>query len=350
FDHPHPALAPETITRLRSPLEFVRTDEASERDADLGKPLLNVDHQTGFMDSSSEDAKMPKKTAGKALSAAATSGGAKARKPEHASSQQKASPSLRKSPTVIDQQTLPLIDGVALEGVRRANLHTLTSRKGSKVRLAVVMEMSDSNMSHRLYGKKRLDGVEANRFTERLGLPTGWLDTPRTEDDIPESVSGLLAPALRGRSADDQHETVAPTTTEREPIRRPPRNKNNTGVLQSANAIAQHSGTAAGDVPAIALGAQNDASAGTTGAPSQAATTDKIDPQASSPRFMAVPQRSLPQQDAPSSPITSITSLENLHGIEPIAEALLKTLAGKARAGRLDELKALELLQQAIRL
>jgi hypothetical protein len=42
------------------------------------------------------------------------------------------------------------------------------------------------------------------------------------------------------------------------------------------------------------------------------------------------------------------TSLDNLQGIEPIAEALIKTLAGKARTGRLDEIKALELLQQAV--
>jgi hypothetical protein len=47
-------------------------------------------------------------------------------------------------------------------------------------------------------------------------------------------------------------------------------------------------------------------------------------------------------------PFSSVTSLDNLHGIEPIAEALIKTLAGKARTGRLDELKALELLQQAV--
>jgi hypothetical protein len=46
----------------------------------------------------------------------------------------------------------------------------------------------------------------------------------------------------------------------------------------------------------------------------------------------------------------SVTSLDHLDGIAPIAEALLKTLAGKARTGRLDELKALELLQQAVRL
>jgi len=49
-------------------------------------------------------------------------------------------------------------------------------------------------------------------------------------------------------------------------------------------------------------------------------------------------------------PSTSIfgTSLAGLDGIAPIAEALLKTLAGKARTGRLDELKALDLLQQAV--
>jgi hypothetical protein len=44
------------------------------------------------------------------------------------------------------------------------------------------------------------------------------------------------------------------------------------------------------------------------------------------------------------------TSLDDLLGIAPIAEALLKTLAGKARTGRLDEMKALELLQQIVSL
>jgi hypothetical protein len=42
------------------------------------------------------------------------------------------------------------------------------------------------------------------------------------------------------------------------------------------------------------------------------------------------------------------TSLHGLDGISPIAEALLKTLAGKARTGRLDELTALELLHKAV--
>jgi hypothetical protein len=44
------------------------------------------------------------------------------------------------------------------------------------------------------------------------------------------------------------------------------------------------------------------------------------------------------------------TSLDDLLGIAPIAEALLKTLAGKARTGRLDKMKALELMQQIVSL
>jgi len=43
-----------------------------------------------------------------------------------------------------------------------------------------------------------------------------------------------------------------------------------------------------------------------------------------------------------------MTDLDTLRGIAPIAEALLKTLAGKARIGRLDEGTALRLLQQIV--
>jgi hypothetical protein len=62
----------------------------------------------------------------------------------------------------------------------------------------------------------------------------------------------------------------------------------------------------------------------------------------------ALPTSAAPQQNPAPLPFASMTSLENLHGIAPIAEALIKTLAGKARTGRLDEMKALELLQQAV--
>jgi hypothetical protein len=45
-----------------------------------------------------------------------------------------------------------------------------------------------------------------------------------------------------------------------------------------------------------------------------------------------------------------MTDIDTLRGIAPVAEALLKTLAGKARTGRLDEGTALKLLQQVVML
>jgi hypothetical protein len=90
-------------------------------------------------------------------------------------------------------------------------------KSGSKVRLGAVMEISDSDMANRLFGQKRMDEAEAeaNRFTERLGLPTGWLDVPRLVTDIPESVSDLLVPASRRHAADQQElpPPVGPKTT-----------------------------------------------------------------------------------------------------------------------------------------
>jgi hypothetical protein len=106
------------------------------------------------------------------------------------------------------QQSLPLTDVAALQNIRRANLHVLTSRKGSKVRLSAVVNISASNLDNRLYGQKRMDDAEANRFTERLGLPTAWLDVPRSVSDIPESVSALLDP-LVGSICTDQQELPA---------------------------------------------------------------------------------------------------------------------------------------------
>ena len=88
------------------------------------------------------------------------------------------------------QQSLPLNDVAALQNIRRANLHVLTARKGSKARLSAVMSISASNLDNRLYGQKRMDDAEASRFTERLGLPTAWLDIPRSVTDIPESQLG----------------------------------------------------------------------------------------------------------------------------------------------------------------
>jgi hypothetical protein len=53
------------------------------------------------------------------------------------------------------------------------------------------MEISGSNMANRLYGQKRMNDAEANRFTKRLGLPTGWLDVSRSVTDIPKRFNKM---------------------------------------------------------------------------------------------------------------------------------------------------------------
>src|SRR5246127_5448099 len=203
FDQPNPGLAPETIARLKSPLDFIQIDEGLDAESAALEPAsaLNVDQQSFIKDSLSEEAQMPKKVAGGSMRAVKNSRSETAGQPEPRAPL-KASPAKDKtSPRTPQLQPLALSDSAEVENIRRANLRLLTSRNGSKVRLGVVMEMSGFNIADRLHGKKRMDSVEANRFTERLGLPVGWLDSPRTEAEIPESVSRLLTPAARGRAS-----------------------------------------------------------------------------------------------------------------------------------------------------
>jgi hypothetical protein len=251
------------------------------------------------------------------------------------------------------QQPLALDDSAVVENIRRANLHVLTTRKGSKARLGVVMAMSGSNMAHRLYGKKRMDSVEANRFTERLGLPAGWLDTPRSEAEIPESVSRLLIPASRGRASVEQHEPLAAATKDGVPGKTADAEaragRARAGVPGDPQSSSLLSVDVAGEEETIGVSPEDHAS----DAPDEPAgrspeESDGDVPAATPATLPSLPAAAIPQRSAVPRPFASVTSLDNLHGIEPIAEALLKTLAGKARTGRLDELKALELLQQAV--
>ncbi|TCG03378.1 hypothetical protein BZM27_48935 [Paraburkholderia steynii] len=355
FDQPNPALAAETIARLKSPLDFVQTDDGPDVEAEALEPAsaLNVDQQPVLKDSLSEEAQMPKKAAGESPRAVRNRQSKMAEQPKPRTPQ-KASPSKsRTSPKTPQQQPLELSDGAEVENIRRANLRLLTSRNGSKVRLGVVMEMSGFNIADRLNGKKRMDSVEANRFTERLGLPTGWLDTPRSETEIPESVSLLLTPASRGRASGQQHEPVAAATNEGVPEKRADvkarTKRTRAGALGDSESPSPVSADVADEKATIVVSPQDhasDFSGDLAGRPLEASDNDAT---AATPTTVeSLPASAIPQRNAAQVPFTSVTSLDNLHGIEPIAEALIKTLAGKARTGRLDELKALELLQQAV--
>ncbi|WP_434667922.1 hypothetical protein P5W99_36395 [Paraburkholderia sp. A3BS-1L] len=352
FDQPNPGLAAETIARLKAPLDFIQPDDEPDAESEALEPAsaLTVDPQPSLEDSLSEDAQMPRKATGRTPKAVKTSPGEAAGQPE-ARTPQKASRSKHgTSPEPAQQQSLALNDGADVENIRRANLHVLTSRNGSKARLGVVMDLSGSNMAHRLHGKKRMDTVEANRFTERLGLPAGWLDTPRSEAEIPASVSRMLAPASRARASAQLHEPVAPATNHDVPVKSAgaKARAQRTRAADQGNPSAVSADVAAEEGMSVVSpqdhehGFPGDVTGhlpeeGRDGAPAATPAT---------PESFAA--SAVPQRNPAALALASMTSLDNLHGIEPIAEALLKTLAGKARTGRLDELKALELLQQAV--
>ncbi|SIO72698.1 hypothetical protein SAMN05444172_9173 [Burkholderia sp. GAS332] len=243
------------------------------------------------------------------------------------------------------QQSLPLNEVPTLQNIRRANLHVLTSRKGSKVRLSAVMGISASNLDNRLYGQKRMDDAEANRFTERLGLPTDWLDVPRSISDIPESVSTLLDPLL-GRSASDQQEVPAAKTPEAAVARKSAGRKAKAASdRHDAPSEAAHVSDAA--VMKAAVEQQDSKLPSASDLAIRQPVDTEVPPSASHQQPAMSPVTEVVAEPRHSAPVTS---LDDLTGIEPIAEALIKTLAGKARTGRLDEKQALELLRQIVSL
>lgn len=353
FDQPNPGLADETIARLKSPLDFIRTDDTpdGEREAPAPTPVANVDQQPVFEDSLSEEAQMPKKAAAGSTRAARNNQSEMAGPSGSRTPTKTAPPKSRASAkTPPQQQPLALGDGVEVETIRRANLHVLTSRNGSKARLGVVMAMTGSNMAHRLYGKKRMDGIEANRFTERLGLPSGWLDTPRSETEIPESVSQLLTPAARGRATVQPDAQLAASTNDDSPSQGSGAKLRTKRTRVNVSGIAEAPSTVLPEEPTATVHVSQDQEDESSGASAGQARDegDRETTVSTTGTHELRPVDAIPQPDPVAMALASVASLDNLHGIGPIAEALLKTLASKARTGRLDELKALELLQRAV--
>ncbi|SAK56212.1 hypothetical protein AWB76_02250 [Caballeronia temeraria] len=352
FDQHYPVLSPEAIARLKAPLEFVHTDEISdEGDVEKAPFPPSAQKPSLLVSSLSKDTTMPSKSSTQAPGAAKT----RAQKAPAQTSGQAAraedSPKSHRSHQAAERKQAQPNGGATVERIRQANLHVLTKRNGSKVKLGAVLGLSGSNMAHRLHGKKRMDDAEAERFTAGLGLPTGWLDTPRTEADIPESVAQLLAPASRVRVPGQAPAPTAAAAYEDTRVAAAATSEIDRALSStSSDPHAEPSpDDTAGDGDSVAS-AQHEtvSSAVATRADSPIERIESHTPAAVPAPVALQPAvaMSSPTDTSPSS--TSATNLDGLDGIAPIAEALLKTLAGKARTGRLDELKALELLQQAV--
>ncbi|WP_244815359.1 hypothetical protein [Caballeronia sp. Lep1P3] len=358
FDQAYPVLTPETISRLKSPLEFVRMEDEfdkadEEAEMPVQTPVADVREHSSPEAGLLKEAEMPTTKAEGPNKAGKASPAKTHQRPSGRAPAADARSGRKVQGSRTERPALASEDSAAIEDIRRANLHVLTSRNGSKVKLGAVMGISGSNMAHRLHGKKRMDGAEANRFTERLALPTGWLDTPRSEADIPESVSLLLSPNPRTRASVQQAEPPSSATA------------NDGALLNStpaeAGASLRHL-SAPDDEQSVSMAAnlsrgkdpvatRSDDHIGESSAEDNGRALQGMDGEASANQ--PAENQSLPatgkQQEAGVTPTSAFaTSLDSLDGIAPIAEALLKTLAGKARTGRLNELKALEMLQEAI--
>ncbi|WP_309774828.1 hypothetical protein [Caballeronia sp. LZ025] len=350
FDQSHPLLSSETIARLKVPLKFVHPDEISH-EGDLGDaPVLPSAQKPSLLASSlPEDTTMPSKSSKEASGAPKTRAQKSKLASGHASGARE-SPKPHPLTQAAGRKQAQANGGATVERIRQANLHVLTTRNGSKVKLGAVLGLSGSNMAHRLHGKKRMDDAEAERFTEGLGLPAGWLDTPRSEADIPESVALLLAPASRVRAPGQ-----APAPTAAVPYE-------DTEAAAATGEIDRALPSSASDPNSEAFSAdaagEEDSAARVHNENIISSSVTRDDgfverAEPGTPAAIAAPAESLPafsmaKPTATQTSATSGASLAGLDGIAPIAEALLKTLAGKARTGRLDELKALELLQQAV--
>ncbi|WP_232478131.1 hypothetical protein [Caballeronia calidae] len=335
FDQANPVLLPETIARLKSPLKANADMAHAREDVNSG----TVVDQTTALESPEHplpaELEMPQNERSDAVQKAAQHGTAKAarktahaEKAPHAASKGLRQPGLTPSPTPNDSR--------ALAEIRRVNLHTLTQRNGSKAQLGRLLEMSQSNIAHRLHGQKRMDDVEARRVTDKLGLPAGWLDKPRKPTDVPEAIADLLSPPSRRLSAQPRPDKAHLSAKSRAPA-----------SPQEAPTVTspqgEHASPVAADHLTLSAVALPESAAEP---PSPQTSNEDLSMKPLDDGTATLATADLPEAHSP----TLTTSLETLQGIAPIAEALLKTLAGKARTGRLDETKALQVLQQIMRL
>lgn len=234
------------------------------------------------------------------------------------------------------QSALP---GDALREIRRANLAVLTNRSGAKSQLAALTQMSPANISHRLHGNKQFDQETADFFCAKLGLPAGWLDTPRREAEVPAHVHELLqsqsSGAVKGaprkarttKSAEGISATLAlpAAALPAAPVAK---------ALSLAGALPPSSGAAPLEAHAVAEASPR--------VPTRPTPARPVAPPAAAvaPAAVAPP--------APAVVATSVTAplLEGSPALGPIAEALVKTLVLKAKAGRISEEAALRMLTE----
>lgn len=367
LDQVNPRLTDEILNRLKSLQAQTDSTEsdtplqdspASQQPVDA--PSLERSAQVASPETSSqtanEESTMPRASAKPSKKSATKPQQAAAKKPAAAAKPPaKTTASAKSAPAAAAQRPLNL-SGDDLLAVRRANLAVLTEAKGAKGRLAELSGLNGVHISHRLSGIRRFDDEQAKMLANAAQLPEDWFDTPKADADIPAATRKLLeyVPKPRGsikeqREAERQARIASgdlkPRTRKKAesnaktPAALPPADlkapRLAKGLVSTPAAVKEPATTAS--APKLSLGMPTATATAAAPTPARAAKTPVSEAAAA---IAASP-----------SPATSPAFLpDDLQGIGPIAEALLKTLAGKARQGKLSDEAAYGLLSEVMKL
>jgi hypothetical protein len=222
----------------------------------------------------------------------------------------------------------------SLREVRRQNLLLLTQLPGTKTQLGRLTGLSAANVSHRLHGNKIFDRATADLFSEKLGLPENWFETPQSPESLPQVA---LEKLLDKNSVPFESKLVAKPVVAAKPKPGPALRNLVPPNLAPARQVAQGtlnlSSSALGrtaHVPPPEVAATPFAAVAAAPSPTPAPAPAPV--RAASPVVHAAPLASRP---AP---------LEPTGVLGPIVLALMRTLELKAQEGRLSEEHALQLL------
>lgn len=274
-------------------------------------------------------------------------------------------PSMSADPQLTPQES----PEAQLRKVRQENLKLLAEPKGVKSRMVLLTGLSPANLSHRLHGHKIFDAETGDFFCEKLGLPRGWFEAPRTAADIPLEVSqrlngtipGLMpAPALKQPRSISKTAMTKPAGT---PLAKTKAQKTAKTAEQAAagpslslsaaalGLTAAEAAAAAAPTPsAVPVVAKRVRVAQKPAAPASAPSAAPMMAQSTNTAVLERPvQAPVQQQQAAVAPVnvgTPAAAALPLASADagPLAQACLAVLTVKIQAGRLPEQKAMELL------
>jgi hypothetical protein len=249
---------------------------------------------------------------------------------------------IAQTPSPLTLTSLRNEDAMQANELRRQNLAVLLEGKGAKSALARVIGLSPASVTSMVNGSKPLDKAYYQSLAQALKLPDNWFEKERTRADVPDVVLAKLAPLPHGARPPAPSMPKAPAAATK-PAVAPP------AATAAAAAAAK---PAPAPAPAAPVLPKSWPSGG-----SKVARVRGLSGQASDAKSNAVHPVPASLSEAPVASAAGVSALRAgdalpaagqgfvIEGeMSPITEALIKTLAQKARQGVLSEDRAFELL------